>query len=277
MSDENSPADPDLALSTRQLSRIAALFADRLTALGAEGDGTLGPDQIAQVLRAFRTVHDPGIAALYAEIWATLGAATAEAYWSKRRTLAMERLIVSRFESLLAPRGQRAQPGRTISRRAIPGFIAALHQMIGPEMLETYEERVRELIVAERVRHGDSQLWRALPETPVGRTLVNDILVFVARHFTNMPKRRGWLIDQIGRNLTPATADIEAAAHFADREFHMVLHRLYAPLGALMADAQARDGLVKRYGEANVALVAEVLDALKRDREDTGIPDSALV
>lgn len=277
MSDPQGPSDPDRALGARQLARVAALFAERLKALGAEEGGPIEPGSVDRVLEAFQSVHDPAIAALYGDIWSTLGAATEEAYWAKRRTMPVERLIVARFETLLSPRGRPATPGRTISRRVIPGFIAALHQMIGPEMLETYEARVRDLVEAERVRVGDAQVWRGLSQSPVGRTLANDILIYTARHFTNVAKRRNWLIDQIGRDLPQGTADIQAAAHFGDLEFHMVLNRLYAPLGEMLADAQARDAMVKRYGKANVDLVAEVLAALKRDREDVGIGDDALV
>lgn len=270
MSKEHNVSPEAIALAARQFGRVLDLFADRLDAAGQDAGGQITRAEIDKVLSVFKHIQDPGLVRLYVEIWDVLEQAAEEAHWSRIRTQPLERLVVQSFEDILAERGVHAVAGRTISRRMLPGFLTALKQMIGPEMLEEYERRSRELVEAERRRVGDVALWAVLERSHMAHTIVNDVLVYVARYFTNVAKRRAWLIDQIGRNLSPAAPDVDGAAHFGDQEFHMLMERLYRPLADMLATESGRMALDKRYGPANLATLEQVILALKQERAELG-------
>lgn len=268
MSKDHTVSPEAIALASRQFGRVLDLFAEKLMQAGVEAGGRITQAEIDKVLSVFKHVQDPGLVRLYVDIWDVLEQAAEEGHWARMRTLPLERLLVQSFEDMLAERGEPAVPGRTMSRRVLPGFLSALKQMIGPEMLEEYERRARELVEAERKRVGDVALWALLERSHVAHTIVNDVLVYIARYFTNMPKRRSWLIDQIGRNLTPVTPEMEASLHFGDQEFHLLMERLYRSLAAQLAAEGGRMALEKRYGPANLATLEQVLLALKQDRAE---------
>ena len=271
MSKDHNVSPEAIALAARQLGRVLDLFAERLLEAGWQAGGRITQAEVEKVLSSFKHVQDPRLVHLYVDIWDVLEQAAEEGHWARVRTQPLERLLVHSFEDMLAPRGESAVPGRTMSRRMLQGFLSALKQMIGPEMLEEYEGRARELMEAERKRVGDVALWAVLERNHVAHTIVNDVLVYIARYFTNMAKRRSWLIDQISRNMTPITPELEASVHFGNQEFHLLMARLYRSLAEQLQAEGGRMALEKRYGPANLATLEQVLLALKQDREDLGL------
>src|SRR3546814_7242413 len=74
--------------------------------------------------------------------------------------------------------------------------------------------------------------------------LVNDVLVYIARHFMDMERRRRWMVDMIDTAM-PATRDpAEKDWRFGDVEFHLLMDALYTGLrGALeTAEGTAQNG-----------------------------------
>ncbi len=246
---------------------VLSLFLERVgDAMARTGVTTVDPDALDAIAARFSQDKDTDLQAILAEGWEHLEEAFESAFWARMRKYPLERLIVSRFEDKLPPRGEPPVPGRTLSRRIIPALHAALQQMLGPDQLADYEGRAHALVEALRRSEGAGNEWRALYGHPHADILVTDILVYIARYFTDVPKRRDWLVAFMDRNMAAPHSDAERAWRFGDREFHMLLAALYRPLGEALAAPEQRERLVMRYGEANVALVEHVLDALAADR-----------
>src|SRR3546814_12701647 len=71
----------------------------------------------------------------------------------------------------------------------------------------------------------DTTLFRSdhVHEDPTSQVVVNDVLVYIARHFMDMERRRRWMVDMIDTAM-PATRDpAEKDWRFGDVEFHLLM------------------------------------------------------
>ncbi|MEQ8603423.1 MAG: hypothetical protein RIB45_08885 [Marivibrio sp.] len=250
---------------------VLALYMRRVAdAVARTGVTTIDPQALESIAERMSRGEDPALQKIYERTWERLQESFEHAFWARMRKYPLERLIVSRFEHKLAPRDEAPAPGETLSRRVIPAFIGALHQMIGPDLFNEYEERSRNLVEAVRSLEGDGAAWDKLYQHPQADVLVNDILVYIARYFTDAPKRRHWLTGYMERSLPSAKTESEKRWVFGDREFHLLLGALYEQLEAQLQKPEIRIRHVKRYGEENVQMVEEALSALARDRRHVG-------
>ncbi|MBP5857054.1 hypothetical protein KAJ83_08540 [Marivibrio halodurans] len=252
---------------SRLTTEILDLFMNRVSdAVARTGVSTIDPEALQQIADRIARGRDPALAMIYERNWGQLQQTFEQAFWARMRKFPLERLIVSTFEPLLAPRDAAPVRGRTLSRRVIPATIGALHQMIGPDLFEEYEARARDLVEAVRTIEGDEGAWPRLYHHPQAQILVSDILVYIARYFTDVPKRRQWMVDFMDRSLPAAQNDSERDWAFGDREFHLLIGGLFGALALQLEDPAQRARLVRRYGDENVRLVEEVLTAIDRDR-----------
>lgn len=246
---------------------VLALFMRRVAdAVARTGVSTIDPGALESIAERMSRGEDPALQKIYDRKWERLQDSFEHAFWARMRKYPLERLIVSRFENKLAPRDEAPTRGVNLSRRVIPAMIGALHQMIGPDLFNEYEDRARNLVEAVRSLEGDGAAWDKLYQHPQADVLVNDILVYIARYFTDVPKRRHWMIGYMERSLPSAKTEAEKEWSFGDHEFHLLIGALYEQLGRQLDQPEIRARHVKRYGEENVQLVEEVLSALAHDR-----------
>lgn len=246
---------------------VARLLTDRLASAAARANGTLAPRDIQAVIDSVDPRRDPELRDLARKIWHDQKEDFERAFWAGMRTHQLERLIVARFDSMLTPRDSEPVQGRTLSRRVIPAFITALHQMVGPELFEEYEDRARELVEAIKQRHGDAFEWSLVLREPAADILVNDILVYIARYLQDAAKRRTWMIGIFERSMPPGQSEAERNWQFDDQAFHMMLSGLYAPMARALKDATGRTKLEKRYGEGHIRTLENALTGLAQDQQ----------
>jgi hypothetical protein len=246
---------------------ISQLLADRLAAQAARGDGKLASRDINAVLNSYTYDNDSVLRGLCDSTWVGLQHQFEESFYAQMRKFPLERLIVARFVHLLPERGQPPVPGRTLSRRLIPAFIQALHQMVGPELFEEYEERARTMIETLRAQEGHSLDWDSLHERPMAKILVNDILIYITRYFLDVAKRRTWMVSYFDRVMPPAKSDEEKAWNFGDLEFHKLMAALYRELAETLFDKEGRKHLEERYDAASLSQLEQVLAGLAQDQK----------
>src|SRR3546814_7102976 len=88
----------------------------------------------------------------------------------------------------------------------------------------------------------DTTLFRSdhVHEDPTSQVVVNDVLVYIARHFMDMERRRRWMVDMIDTAM-PATRDpAEKDWRFGDVEFHLLMDALYTGLRGALETAEGR-------------------------------------
>ena len=201
-----------------------------------EKGGPLSYEEIREIADSFKSDPHQAVISYYHTAWEECGAAFEILSWEKERTHPMERLLVKHFAELLAPRDKPAEVGRTLSRRVIPGFLTALSHMMGPELFEQYEENCQQLIDRIRAAEGDAFTWDHVYADRTSQILVNDVLVYVSRHFTNVEKRRAWFEDVIEGHMPPDNTGAESGWRLGDMEFHMLWGTLFFDLRSTMDD-----------------------------------------
>lgn len=183
--------------------------------------------------------------------------------WEDRRNRPFERLLTRRFSALLPERaGDEGGPAAEapLSRRLIPGLMAALGKMVGAETLDRAGQETERLLA----RHRESRLglvdWPALAAEPAAQRVADDVLVIAARHIRPVPRRLEWLTMVINSHLGPVLREDHDPAWRCtpDRAGHL-LAALYAPLRR--AD---RAALAHRHGEEAVTALDAVLEELAR-------------
>ncbi len=228
----------------------------------------LSYEEIREIVDNFKSDPHQAVISYYHTAWEECGAAFEILSWEKERTHPMERLLVKHFVELLAPRGKPAEAGRTLSRRVIPGFLIALNHMMGPELFEQYEENCQQLVDRIRAAEGDAFTWDHVYADRTSQVLVNDVLVYVSRHFTDVAKRRAWFEDVIEGH-TPADATgAESGWRLGDMEFHMLWGALFSDLRSAMDSEDGLASIQERYGGANCELLKLVFSAMDEDFEE---------
>jgi hypothetical protein len=246
---------------------ISQLLADRLAAQATKGDGKLASRDINAVLNSYTYDNDSILRGLCDSTWIGLQHHFEDAFYAQLRKFPLERLIVARFVHLLPDRGEPPVPGRTLSRRMIPAFIQALHQMVGPELFEEYEERARTMVETLRAQEGQSLDWDSLHERPMAKILVNDILIYITRYFMDISKRRTWMVSYFDRIMPPGKSNEERAWSFGDLEFHKLMAALYRELAETLFDKKGRQHLEERYDPASLSQLEQVLAGLAQDQK----------
>ncbi|RED53933.1 hypothetical protein [Aestuariispira insulae] len=246
-------------------ARILDLVEDRVASRAARDSGELTQQDFGEVITDLQSLNDPELLQLINDGWEEMVRAAEEAQWRDERRYPLERLIIHHFEPYLAPRGSNAVSGQNLSRRVIPAFLAALSQMIGKELLQDYESRCREIVDQIQNKAGNNFDWELVYNDPNANILAQDIIVYIAQYFRDVPKRRVWMIDIFLRNMPPATTAGEMEWSFGNEEFHILVNALYADLFHMLKDKDALAGLRMRYGDQRLTALEDVEKALLDD------------
>jgi hypothetical protein len=182
------------------------------------------------------------------------------AKFAQNRNYPFDRVLVRRFEHLLAPGG--VGRGERIPRRVLPGFFMAVEMMLGPQVLEAYQEHCR--LIVERIRkaQGGKFAWTDLYADPEAAALAIDALVAMASYFADYHKRARWFLTVVNGHLGPAppNASPEEAAWQLDEEtFRGFLAAFFAEIKDSVATAVARTDFAERYGVEKCRAVADAM------------------
>ncbi len=250
--DLSTPAGQGHALA----ETVVMAFIDRLRHEAEALGGTL---MLADLERLAADFHDKS-AALRQAFELTFEAyarARERAKFAQNRNYPFDRVLVRRFEHLLA-RGR----GDGIPRRVLPGFFMAVEMMLGPQVLEAYQEHCR--IIVERIRNaqGGRFAWTDLYADPEAAALAVDALVAMASYFADYDKRARWFLTVVNGHLGPAppNASPEEAAWQLDEEtFRGFLAAFFAEIKDSVATAVARTDFAERFGVEKCRAVADAM------------------
>ncbi len=186
--------------------------------------------------------------------------------WDSQRNFPFDRLMVKKFSNLFKD-GEGLGPD-DLCRRMLPGFFVALGMMMGPEVVEEDQEKLR--AVVERVRGDGSTVfnWDDVYKDPTAKTLALNAEVEVAQHFDELEKRAEWFINMVNGHLTP----VESGAHANVTGWQMnetgFKHFLYALMGDLRAQLDTDTGkmaITKKFGGAACADLFDIIAQITPD------------
>ncbi|MDH5410236.1 MAG: hypothetical protein OEY16_02520, partial [Alphaproteobacteria bacterium] len=157
-------------------------------------------------------------------------------------------------------------PGKGLSRRVLPGFLSALQQMLGPVLLEQYQNRCRELVRIIQTARGNDFEWEDVYTDPTSQVIVNDVLVHISKHFSDFKRRRTWLIGVIAGEMSLGEDPVERDWIFREDEFHLLMTALFKPLRRQMETDDGQQRIKDRYGAIACELLADLFAELDSPR-----------
>lgn len=265
---------PELGPGPTRLKSVVQILLERIADLleeeARQSGGALNETQLRQAIEAFKARTDDDTLEFYRTGWNECLAVIEEVRRDSSRRMPFERLMVHPFAHLLPAQGQPVIQGRHLSRRFLPGFLSSLQQMLGPVLLEQYQTRCRELVRIIQVARGNDFDWSDVYTDPTSQVIVNDVLVHVSKHFTDLPRRRSWMIDLITANLPLGEDETERNWTFGEAEFHLLMEALLRPLRNQMSTPEGHQRMQDRYGMIACELLADLFDDL--DRSGTVTP-----
>lgn len=239
------------------------LLAKQLDAY-AQKNGPLTAEQIGAFIQSFQKRKGDEFADMYAQQYELCQRLWEAAQWQKARRSPFDRILIKRFSNLFPPRTGDDDGERTgdVSRRVIPGFIAAVTKMIGPQLYEQCHKKC--LAVLDRYQDDATSLpdWQATYNDPDIRQLTNDILMVVSHYFSHFAKRRDWFLMIVNSNLSPANpTDPDRNWQLTIPMFHEIMLALFADLEKELNTHGQR--MRQAYGDEAVENLQEFLHTLE--------------
>ena len=251
---------PELGPGPTRLKTLTQIALDRIAEYlereAAVHGGSLDGPQLRAAIETFRNSTEDDAQEFYRTGWNECLSVINEVRRESSRRMPFERLMVNPLSHLLPAANQPVVPGKGLSRRILPGFLSALYQMLGPVLLDQYQDRCRELVRIIQTARGNDFEWNDIYDDPTSQVIVNDILVHLSKHFSNFAKRRDWMMGVIVSQMPLGEDEIERAWVFGDAEFAMLMEALFQPLRKEMASPEGRQRIEDRYG----IVVCEMLD-----------------
>ena len=184
--------------------------------------------------------------------------------WDQQRNFPFDRLMVKKFAPLFK---DGAGLGRDdICRRMLPGFFVALGMMLGPDVVEEYQQQLRAVVARVRGGGGGVFNWNTVYKDPSAKDISLAAEVAVAQHFDEYDKRSEWFINMVNGHLTQVGADVHA--NVKDWEINPAGFKKF--LRALMSDLIARLGtdagkmaITKKFGAETCAGLFAILAHLE--------------
>lgn len=198
------------------------------------------------------------------------------------RSRPFHRLIVSRFEHMLAGRGRSEHPrSDELPRRFLPGFFVAIDKMLGADRIAEYERRCARIIERLKAERGADFSWADVYTDREANTLVIDPMVEIALLFDNLERRASWFIELVNNHLGD---DSDRVARHGPGEWRLsdwtlqrVLRSMFSDLDAAFRDEALRAYICDRFGTDGCAVVENVLARIRdvSSDEENVVPSQA--
>ena len=237
-------------------------FATRLELEAKKAGGALDADAIRATAERFLAEEHHRFAPVFQRAFDQCTETRETRKWETSRGHPFDRILTKRFGHLLLPRPGDDGGLGLVSRRIMPGFSLALDKMIGPAVYQQCQNKSREILDRHKAAGGGTD-WEAIYRDSEAAALVADVLVLVARNFTNFAHRRAWFIELVNNHLAPPTSDpLDSHWRLTEYGFAELMRALFADLKKTLENRP--DSIKKRYGEATLVALASFLHELDR-------------
>ena len=267
MSDEKheKELDPGAAIVRGFIYRALEIMARDLQEKMGDG-GKLDRDAVAATLAGMKDPGSTVMGAICRAAWQECERLFESEAVKEDRKAPFERLMVWPFAGLLPAGGDRDGGEGTVSRRVIPGYMAAIEDIIGPVAFGRNQERCRELVQGIRNKRGGAFTWDDVYADPMARAIVDDVLVSLAMEFQEFEEQRDWFIGLINDAMPLPTNGGGHATAMDDDSFAAIMRALFEDMTRRLETDDGRKMVVARYDRAMVARVESFLADL--DEED---------
>ena len=263
MSEEDiTVLEPGPAVIRGYLYRALNLLAREMQDRAKESNGSIGVEAIGDILDSFKRADSTVLGAICRAAWDDCGQIFESEARVEDRKAPFQRLMVWPFAHLLPEKGGRDGAEGTISRRIIPGYMAAIEDMVGPMLVGRHQERSRELVRATRNARGGAFRWEDVYEDRHSRDIVDDVLVHLAGEFAEFEEQRDWFIGLVNDAMPLPTNGSGHSIALDDEGFATIMRALYAHLARALGTREGEARLLERHGAPAIKQVLALLDEL---------------
>lgn len=188
---------------------------------------------------------------------------------AKRRTRYVQarenlfgRLLVRRFSHLFVEDETGHAGDRVISRRILPGFFVAVDMMLGPELVEEYQRRCRDIVNRLSPDSASDILWEDYYADDEANRLALDAAIKMALHFREIDKRVVWLATLIN-NHVGAASHRPSTQLITPSDTMVLLSYLFSDLAHALGDRAGREFISRHYGEETLSRLSLVVDRFR--------------
>ncbi|MCH8237145.1 MAG: hypothetical protein IIC06_03130, partial [Proteobacteria bacterium] len=154
-----------------------------------------------------------------------------------------------------------------VSRRILPGFFLALGMMLGPEVVEDYQEKCR--VIVKRVKGSGKGVfnWESVYGDKEAKALILEAEISLAGYFEDLDKRTTWFLNLVNANLTPVDFGAgEPATYWELNEagFRKFLNALLSGLREQLDTDSGKMLITKNHGAETCANLFEILQHVQQ-------------
>lgn len=187
--------------------------------------------------------------------------------WDQTRKNAFQRLLIKRISSLFPREGAMDPAKGMVSRRIIPGFLAALEMMAGKDMFEQCRVNLQDMVRAKRRQSKGTFQWRSMYEDSPANQCIDDVLVATVPYFRDLAHRIEWLHEVIEAQLAPPedyAFEGELVYEWELKREHVahIVKLLFYSLNEKVRRPRAQEFLKERYGETSVQALGALVSRL---------------
>lgn len=271
-SEAGGPAKSGAGKRCRNSAAVAVrAFLDLLEESSSEGVVTI--DTARRIANAIMSAGGP-LSTHYVRAEAECDAAFALIRVEKQRVDLFGRLITQPFAHLL--REERTG----IERKHLPQFFAAVRMMLGEEIHDDLKARC--VAVAEHHRTEEGPVaWDAFYADPDAQTVLEHVLVTIARSFRRFEPRKDWFL--IVMNSNPSTISLgsnvfvakkpedKAVREFSEPNLCRLFKALFAQMRPEHFEAPRRKAFVEKWGSEPDKIFGNVFVELEMLGQQCGV------
>ncbi|MSO93740.1 MAG: hypothetical protein EXQ86_10120 [Rhodospirillales bacterium] len=257
------PATSPKSQSKAIADTVVSSIVDRLMAEAKKKGGVLRMQDLQGLKQEFGR-QAQALQAVFEQSFEAYVKARERASWDQARNYPFDRVIVKRFSNLFADdKTLKADPA-ALSRRILPGFFMALGMMVGPEVVEEYQERCRKIVARVKKGDDDSFSWEQVYADPESYWVAMDAQVAMATYFEKLERRQAWFIELVNGHLSPVEGASEASGwELKEASFRRFVSALFADLKNALAQQVGRQQLTERYGAETTIKLTEIVKQFK--------------
>ena len=174
--------------------------------------------------------------------------------FDQQRHSPFDRLMVKKFSGLFKD-GDHLGPD-DLCRRMLPGFFVDLGMMLGPDVIEEYQEKLR--AVVKRVKDDGQGVfnWEFVYKDKTAIGIALNAEVEIAQHFDEYDKRSEWFINMINGHLTAVEADAHPKVpdwEISTEGFKAFMRGWLSDLRQQLDSDSGKMAITKKYGSETCA------------------------
>lgn len=258
--DMSSPKDVSKALA----ETVVTAFVDRMKNEAEAKGGHLTIHDIDAMQEEFDR-QTKALRGMFEKSFEVYVKARERSVWDQHRNYPFDRLMVKKFSHLFRDGGELGPDD--VSRRMLPGFFVAIGMMLGPDIVEEYQEKIRRVV--DRVKSSGKSVfdWDDVYKDNEAKAVSLDAEIAIAQHFMEYEKRRDWFINLVNGHLAPVEGEPAAGAagwELNEAGFRKFLNAMMRDLRQSLETDNGKLQITKRYGADTCADLFDILEQTKQ-------------